>query len=55
VVAGVDVGGEALQTVGDELDRAPQQHRQRDRRHLVGIGVDLDAERAADVLQRTRT
>ncbi len=50
VVAGVDVGDEALEAVGDELHRAPQQLRQRHRRHLVGIGVDLDAERAADVL-----
>ena len=50
VVAGVDVGDEALEPVGDELDRPSQQLRQRRRRHLVGIGVHLDAERAADVL-----
>ena len=36
--------------VGDELDRPLEQLRQRDRRHLVGIGVHLDAERAADIL-----
>ena len=36
--------------VGDELDRTLEQLRQRDRRHLVRIGVHLDAERAADVL-----
>ena len=50
VIAGMDVGDEALQAIGDELDGAAQQLRQRRRRHLVGIGVDLDAERAADVL-----
>ncbi len=50
VVAGMDVGDEALDAVGDELDRALEQLRQRHRRHLVGIGVHLDAERAADVL-----
>ncbi len=49
VVAGVNVGDEALETIGDELDRTPQQFRQRHRRHLVGIGVHFDAERAADV------
>ena len=38
------------QPVGDELDGPAQQLRQRHRRHLVRIGVDLDAERAADVL-----
>ncbi len=50
VVARMDVGDEALEAIGDELDRAAQQLRQRRRRHLVGIGVHLDAERAADVL-----
>ena len=56
VVAGMDVGDEALDAVGDELDRTLEQLRERHRRHLVGIGVDLDAERAADVLgQTTRT
>ncbi len=50
VVAGVDVGDEALDPVGDELDRPLEQLRQRHRRHLVGVGVHLDAERAADVL-----
>ena len=50
VVAGVDVGVEALDPVGDELDRAPQQLGQRIGRHLVGVDVHLDTERAADVL-----
>ncbi len=50
VVARMDVGDEAFQPVGDELDRALEQLRQRHRRHLVGIGVHLDAERAADIL-----
>ena len=50
VVAGMDVGDEALEPVGDEFHRPLQQLRQRHHRHLVGIGVHLDAERAADVL-----
>ena len=50
VIAGVDVGDEALDPVGDELDRPLEQPGERHRRHLVGVGVDLYAERAADVL-----
>ena len=50
VIAGVNVGDEAFEAVGDELDRPPEQFRQRHRRHLVGIDMHLDAERAADVL-----
>ena len=50
VIARMDVGDEAFEPVGDELHRAPQQLRQRHRRHLVRVGVHLDAERAADVL-----
>ena len=50
MIAGVNVGDETLEPVGDELDRPLQQLRQRHRRHLVGIDVHLDAERAADVL-----
>ena len=50
MVAGVDVGDEALDAVGDEFHRPLEQLGERDRRHLVGIGVHLDAERAADVL-----
>ncbi len=50
MVSGVDVGVEALDPVGDELDRPAQQFRQRVGCHLVGVDVDLDAERAADVL-----
>ena len=46
----MDVGDEALDTVGDELDRALEQLDERHRGHLVGISVHLDAERAADVL-----
>ncbi len=46
----MDVGDEALDPVGDELDRPLEELRQRGGRHLVGIGVHLDAERAADVL-----
>jgi hypothetical protein len=44
VIAGVDVGDEALDPVSDELDRSLQELRKRHRRHLVGIGVHLDAE-----------
>ena len=50
MVAGVDVGDEALQAVGDVLHRTAQELRERRRRHLVGIDVHLDAEGAADVL-----
>ena len=50
VIAGMDVGDEALEPVGDEFHRPLEQLRQRHHRHLVGIGVHLDAERAADVL-----
>ena len=50
MIAGMDVGDEALQPVGDEFHRPAQQLRQRNGRHLVGIDMHLDAERAADVL-----
>ena len=50
MVAGMNVGVEALDPVGDEFDRTPQQLGQRVSRHLVGINVNLDAEGAADVL-----
>ena len=50
MIARVDVGDEAFETVGDEFDRPLEQFRQRRRRHLVGIDMHLDAERAADVL-----
>ena len=46
----MDIGDEALDAIGDELDRTLEQFRKRNRRHLVGISMDLDAERAADVL-----
>ena len=44
MIAGVDVGDEALEAVGDEFDRPLQQLRQRGRGHLVRIDVHLDAE-----------
>ena len=50
MIARMNVGDEAFETVGDEFDRPLEQFRQRRRRHLVGIDVHLDAERAADVL-----
>ena len=49
----MDVGDEALDPVGDELDQTLEQRR-RDRRHFVGIGVHLDAERPAHVLGHHR-
>ena len=49
MVAGMDVGDKAFEAVGDEFDRPLQKFRQRNDRHLVGISVHLDAERAADV------
>ena len=51
VVARVDVGQERFQPVGDELHRPLERDREPHRRHLVGIGVDLDPERAADILR----
>ncbi len=50
MVAGMNVGDKAFQAVGDEFDRTLEQLRQRHRRHFVGIDMDLDAERAADIL-----
>ena len=50
MVARMNVGDEALDPVGDEFYGSLEQLRQRHRRHLVSIGVHLDAERAADVL-----
>ena len=49
VLARMDVGDERLEAVGDELDRAAEHDGGRRRRHLVAVGVDLEAERAADV------
>ena len=49
VLARMDVGDEGFEPVGDELDGTPEQQRQRDHRHLVGIDVDLDAVGAADI------
>ena len=49
MVAGVDVGGEALQPVGDELDRAAHDPGYDGDGDLVGIDVLLDAVAAADV------
>ncbi len=49
MVAGVDVAREALQPVGDELDRAAHDLGDHRHRHLVGVDVHLDAVAAADV------
>ena len=50
MVAGMNIGIETFDPVGDELDRPAQQFRQRIGGHFVGVDVDLDAEGAADVL-----
>ena len=50
MIARMNVGDEAFEAVGDEFDRPLEEFRQRRRRHLVGIDMHLDAERAADVL-----
>ena len=44
MVAGMDVTREGLQTVSDKFHRATAQDRQRNRRKIIRIGVDLDAE-----------
>ena len=49
IFAGVDVGDEGFQAVGDELDGAAKIDGRSRRRHLVAIGVDLEPERAADI------
>jgi hypothetical protein len=49
VVAGVDVAGEALQPVGNELDRPAQDFGNDGNRDLVGVDMHLDAVAAADV------
>ena len=46
----MDVGDEALDAVGDELHRPLEHFGKRHRRHLVGVTMHLDAERAAHVL-----
>ena len=50
MIAGMNIGVKALDPVGDKLDRPSQQLRQCIGCHLVGIDMDLDAERAADIL-----
>ena len=49
VLARVDVGHERFQAVGDELDRAAELDGGGGGGQLVAVGVDLEAERAADV------
>ncbi len=49
VVAGVDVGDEALQAVGDEADGAAQGEAGGGGGHFVAVDVDLDAEGPADI------
>ena len=50
VSAGVDIGDEGFGPVGNELDGSAKHDREPDGRHFVGVGVDLNTERAADVL-----
>ena len=50
MVARMDIGDEALQPISNEFHRAAEELGQRDRRHLIRIGMHLDAERAAHVL-----
>ncbi len=50
MVARVDVRLERLDAIGEELHGPAEHHRQRAGRDLVGIRVDLEPERAADVL-----
>jgi hypothetical protein len=49
VVARVDVRQERFVAVGGELHRPPEHERERAGGDLVAVGVDLDAEGAADV------
>ena len=55
MVAGVNVGVEAFDPVGDKLDRPAQQFRQRVGRHFVGIGGPLMPKEPPTSLQTTRT
>ncbi|OIQ63242.1 hypothetical protein GALL_552170 [mine drainage metagenome] len=50
MVAGMNIGVEALDPVRDEFYRPAQQFRQCVGRHFVGVDVDLDAKGAADIL-----
>ena len=50
MVAGMDVGHERFHAVGNELDRTLQHDAERRRSHFVGVGVNLDAVGAADIL-----
>ena len=47
--ARVNVADKGFQTIGAELDRSAEQHREGGNRHLVGIGGQLHAEGAADI------
>src|SRR3954453_14690286 len=50
MVAGMNVGVEALDPVGDEFDRTSQQLGKSVSRHFVGINVNLDTKGAADIV-----
>ena len=50
MIAGMDIRDEAFQAISNKFDRAAEKLGQRDRRHLIRVGMHLDAERAADVL-----
>ena len=50
MIPGMNVGVEAFHPVGHEFNRSAQQFGYRIGRHLVGVDMNLDAERAAHVL-----
>ncbi len=45
----MNIADKGFQPVGDEFDRASQQHGDRGNRHFVGIGGELHTECAADI------
>ncbi|MHC2348643.1 hypothetical protein ACVMIL_009853 [Bradyrhizobium barranii subsp. barranii] len=49
MIAGVDVGDEGLDPVGDVFDGTAEQNREADHRHVLVIDMQLHPERAADV------
>ena len=46
----MDICDEGFEPISNELDRSAEHDREPDGSHLVGVGVNLDAERATDVL-----
>lgn len=50
MIAGMNIGVETFNSVGDEFNGPAQQFGQRIGSHLVGIDMDLDAEGTTDIL-----